>query len=280
MAKPIKVPEKDIETMVAEFKEHLVSDRNFGSVKYSKIFPVDARKATIVFSTEAWAKMTGLVHSFSTEVEWHGLVRRVADNIFYIYDVLVPPHEVGATTVTADYDDYRKWCDQLDDETFNNMRFHGHSHVNMAVSPSGVDMKYRTDLVTQLPDATKETDTFYLFLIFNKRHEWSGEIYDFTNNALYDTKDIDIEVQFADGSFSSAFIEEAKKLAVVATPKQTTVYNGGAGTNKSAYVKGKETKKSAKSSKFDDDDDDDIEDYYKKLSEKYGYDFNYGGYYN
>ena len=160
--------------------------------------------------------MTALVSEFSTEVQWHGLVRRLSECEFEIYDILVPPHTVTAATVTSDQEKYSNWINGLDDETFNALRFHGHSHVNMPVSPSVTDTDYRKDVITQLPKPDDNNDTFYIFLIINKSHNWSAEIYDLTYNALYSTtaKEIDMMVMLDDGDTVDNFVSEAKKVAV------------------------------------------------------------------
>ena len=75
------------------------------------------------------------------------------------------------------------WLMSQPDEVFNKLRFHGHSHVNMGVSPSGVDTKYQDDILKNLND-------FYIFGIFNKREDNYLIIYDITNNIVYEDKDI------------------------------------------------------------------------------------------
>lgn len=221
MPKKIFMEPSDVEGVVGEIRASLTGMRCYGSVSISRSFKKDDRFATLYFLPEAWVKMTSLVARYSTEVQWHGLVRRIDDNAFEIYDILVPPHEVTGTTVISDYAPYGKWLDALDDETFNAVKFHGHSHVNMCVSPSSVDTKYRLDLVTQLPQPVNGMDVFYIFLIINKRHEWSAEIYDLTNNALYSTDDINVEVVFEHGTTLEDFIQEATKVAVNRPVTQT-----------------------------------------------------------
>jgi hypothetical protein len=85
----------------------------------------------------------------------------------------------------------------------------------MTVSPSSTDEKYRLDLITQLPKPVNGMDVFYIFMIINKRHQWSAEIYDLTNNALYSTADIDVDVCLNDyGESLEEFMTETKKVAV------------------------------------------------------------------
>lgn len=230
MAKQIYMTNDDVENLVEEVCTELRNNfsdlKCYGSIdiKRSVTLKADNRIAMLYFTPIAWIKMAALVARFETEVQWHGLVRRISENEFEIYDVLVPPHEVSGATVTSEYKPYIEWIDGLDDDTFNAVRFHGHSHVNMAVSPSSVDTKYRRDLITQLPKPTGNDDAFYIFLIINKKHEWSAEIYDLTNNALYDTDEIYMDCYLGDGDIDS-FIAEAKKVAVART------YGGYGGTS-------------------------------------------------
>ena len=232
MAKPIYMTSTDVESICAELRNTLTGLKCHGSIDIKRSFKSDDRVAMLYFTPIAWIKMTALVSRFETEVQWHGMVRRISENEFEIYDVLVPPHEVSGATVTSEYKPYIEWMDGLDDDTFNAVRFHGHSHVNMSVSPSSVDNKYRLDLVTQLPKPTGNDDVFYIFLIINKKHEWSAEIYDLTNNALYGTDDIYMKCCLGDTDVDS-FIADARKVAVT-----RTTYGGYGGTNQHGWSYG------------------------------------------
>jgi hypothetical protein len=222
MAKKIYINEEEVNKILAEIKSEITRTKCYGSVEIKKSFAQDNRKAIVYFGADAWNKVRALVSEFDTEVQWHGLVDRISENEFLVYDIVVPPHVVTGATVTSDETKYREWINALDDDTFNHLRFHGHSHVNMGCSPSNVDMTYRKDIVTQLPIPEDEMeDSFYIFMIFNKKSEWTGEIYDITNNALYSTKEIAIDV-YCDERLLSDFIKEAKTLAIKETPKPVT----------------------------------------------------------
>lgn len=172
----------------------------------------DNRSASIEFTPKAWIKMRSLVDSFSSEVQWHGTVTRKNINTFVIKDILIFPHEVTGTTVVSNQEGYEEWLNNLDDETFNACRFHGHSHVNMGVTPSGVDMNYRHNVLDNFGSPNDSTDLFYIFLITNKRGEISAEIYDLQNNALYSTNEIDIDVAVDNDEYLFEFISEAKSV--------------------------------------------------------------------
>lgn len=219
MAKQMFLEDGDIDAPIEEIKEKLKKNR--GDVNIKQTLKSDGREATIYFTPDAWVKLCALVNVFSTEVQWHGLTQRISENEFEVYDIVVPPHTVGAATVTSDAEKYSRWINKLSDAEFNDLRFHGHSHVNMGVGASSTDMKYRDDVITNCG-----REGFYIFMIFNKKYEWSAQIYDLENNALYDTNQISLEVCSESLGFLSSFIEEAKKLATEApkteAPKTVT----------------------------------------------------------
>lgn len=262
MAKPIYVPQDEATRIIEALRAQILNSKCYGSIDIRQNFKSDDRCALLYFTPMAWIKMTALVSEFSTEVQWHGLVRRLSECEFEIYDILVPPHTVTAATVTSDQEKYSDWINGLDDETFNALRFHGHSHVDMAVSPSVTDTDYRKDVITQLPKPNANNDTFYIFLIINKRHDWSAEIYDLTYNALYSTtaKEIDMMVMLDDGGTVDNFVSEAKKVAV----QSVSSYGGKnycgsqkpTGTTPSAAGTGYSKKNDTKSTSVRDDDDD------------------------
>lgn len=146
----------------------------------------DTTKARLVVLPYAWDKIVTLVSTASKEIGWHGIIERNPENVneFILKDILLFPQTVTGSTVDADPSKYPMWAMQLPDEVFNKMRFHGHSHVNMGVTPSSVDMNYRADLIKQY------TDGFYVFMIVNKRFELEAQIYDFDENAFYECKEI------------------------------------------------------------------------------------------
>ena len=172
----------------------------------------DNRSASVEFTPKAWIKMRSLVDSFSSEVQWHGTVMRKNENTFVVNDILIFPHEATGTTVVSNQEGYEEWLNDLDDETFNSCRFHGHSHVNMGVTPSGVDMNYRHNVLDNFGLPNDTTDLFYIFLITNKRGEISAEIYDLQNNALYSTNEIGVDVVVDKDEYLSEFISEAKSV--------------------------------------------------------------------
>lgn len=180
-------------------------------------FPEDDKKATLLFTTTAYLKMYGLVDAFDTEVQWHGTVKRLSDTGFLIDDIVTFPHTATSATVDTDEEKYTEWLMSLDDALRCSLRLHGHSHVNMGITPSSVDDRYRINVLKGYGIPQEYEDLFQVFLIANKRRELNIQIFDISNNSLYDYKDneIDVDVITETGTLLSDFVSETKKIVTV-----------------------------------------------------------------
>ncbi len=236
MARKIKIEDDEIKAILAKIVGDLSDKKWLGKINVTYDIRTDERKAKLKITPEAWLKIKALVDEFITEVEWHGLCRRINEFEFELYDVLVFPHEATDITVTSDQKEYDEWIDKIDDEMFDHLKFHGHSHVRMAVHPSPRDMEYRNDILNHLPTPAEGYDVYYIFLIVNKNNDVSGQIYDLTNNAIYDTFDKTMTVMVDLKESLTDFITNAKKIV------KTTTYPPSykSGTVVSSY---KDTKK-------------------------------------
>jgi len=175
-----------------------------GKLRYSQSWEYKDCSAIVWLTQEAYRKIVALVMNFASEVAWHGTVTRLGNNEFVIEDVFVYPQEVTGATVNTDQKAYTEWLYSLDDDTFNQIRMQGHSHVNMGVSPSSVDDKHRQQILDQL-----EPDMFYVFMIWNKSLTVHTLIYDIARNILYE--DNDVSVKLIDDTEMDAFLADANK---------------------------------------------------------------------
>ena len=175
-----------------------------GKLSYSKSFKYTDSSAIVWLAPEAYKKILALVTEFSEEVGWHGTVSRSGENEFIVEDVFVYPQEVTGSTVNTDQEAYTKWLYELDDEVFCKIRMQGHSHVNMGVSPSGVDDRHRQQILDQL-----ESDMFYIFMVWNKRLEIHTLVYDMERNILYENKDVDVKLLGNDDA--DVFLADARE---------------------------------------------------------------------
>jgi hypothetical protein len=204
---------------ISEFTESLdklkMSD---GKINYKCNFDCEKCKATVLLTPEAYRKTVALLNEFSDEVAWHGSVSRSGEHEFTIEDIFVYPQEVTSGTVTTDQEAYTKWLFDFDDEVFPKIRMQGHSHVNMSVTPSGVDDNHRKQILEQL-----ESDMFYIFMIWNKSLNINTLIYDMANNVLYENKDVDVKqiIEEDMDEFLTDAREKVQKRVAVTKPKKT-----------------------------------------------------------
>lgn len=188
MAKPIYLDDRTIEKLLSEVKDKLVKARSVeGKVNISAAVDTKpAKKVKLEFTDTTYMKMIYLLDHFDGEVGWYGLSERTREG-FVVYDILVYPQDVTSATVQTDEIELGKWDDNLSDEEFIHKRFHGHSHVNFAPSPSGTDIADREQKVKML-----SKDDYFIFLIINKDREYSAAIYDMAANTQYETEDIEL----------------------------------------------------------------------------------------
>lgn len=188
-------------------------------------------KAEVHFTRTAYYKMWALVDELGKEIAWDGVCTRDPErpNVFTVEDIIVYPQTVTGATVETDDEKYLNWMNGLDDDTFNRRRFNGHSHVNMGVTPSGTDMTYREQCLLNVKD-------FFVFGIFNKKHDSNFEIYDIENNIVYENKDITFYIPEPDYSgwaknMIAENVEEKTYTATAATNKSTTGVTSRAGVS-------------------------------------------------
>jgi len=158
---------------------------------------------TIYITPNAYIKMRMLVDKCDKEVGWYGLVNQLPglEASYIIEDIIVYPQKVTGSTVEQDDDKMFEFEMSLTTEQVNHKRFHGHSHVNMGTSPSGVDENFYQDLLAQVND-------YFIITITNKRNEYTTRFYDVANNILY--TDVPIHLIQEDGTLYLDWFEENK----------------------------------------------------------------------
>lgn len=268
MSRKIKVDDVEIKNITKEFLKALKSAKmDGGKFSFEKTFEVKDKKATVVFTSDAWAKMQTMILTFEKEVAWHGLAERAGneeDNIYLISDIIVYPQEVTGATVTTDQNEYENWLMSQPDEVFEKIRMQGHSHVRMGTTPSSTDTEGERQILAQLDD-----DMFYIFMIWNKSFDRNIRIYDMKKNILFESKDVMFDI-LANNDTVSNFIKEANdKVKERVYSTQVTTYQKKEDEKES----NKNTKKASKNVDIlDMDDDDDWEEYFKHRR-KYGYSY-------
>jgi len=218
MPKPIRATENMIEETKAallekvdSFLEKLKTDvLKDGTIEFKMPYAYTSKdydRPQVEFTPEAWAKMSALVCMTNSEVAWNGIVDRIDETHFKITDILVYPQKVASATVEADETERALWLSKIPVQQRCKLNFQGHSHVNMAPSPSSTDMICRKEVVETLDD-----DGFFIFFIMNKSFEFTGALYDMESNALFDTKEIDFVVPVGEDLLGWVKTEKEDKL--------------------------------------------------------------------
>lgn len=182
------------------------------------------KRVKVIVRPIAYLKMVRLIMDFTTEVGWHGLCHRDENDpmTYIIEDVIVYPQNVTGTNITTDEVRQTVWLDQFPDEQFAQIRFHGHSHVNMGVFSSGTDDDLQRDIVDMM---TKPED-FYLFFIMNKRLEIFVRLYDNKYGVMFETSDVDISIADEENNLNEFLRESrAQVKAVTYNYNKSTVAN-------------------------------------------------------
>lgn len=152
-------------------------------------------KPTLRITAEVMVKMFALVALYQNEISWHCFSKREKVNntkVYTIYDLTVFPQVNTAVSTNADEKEYTAWLTELltnPESDFENMRVHGHSHVNMQVFSSHIDDAYQHELLSKLED-----DDYYIFLVLNKKMEMCVLIYDYEDKVLYESEDVRLEI--------------------------------------------------------------------------------------
>lgn len=242
MSRPIVLTEEIKKQLQAEFSEVLDKTKmTDGKISYSKGFKYENSNAVVWLTMEAYNKILALVTEFSEEVGWHGTVTRKFSNEFVIEDIFVYPQEVTGSTVNTDQKEYTDWLNSFDNEIFSKLKMQGHSHVNMGVSPSGVDERHREQILGQL-----EKDMFYIFMVWNKKLDIHTLIYDMDKNILYEDKDIEVKLTGNNGL--NDFMADAKEKVQKFSAKKNK-----AETNKRENAKAPKNLQDYKRENFDPD---------------------------
>lgn len=177
---------------------------------------IHATEPSVFITTDAYTKMRMLVNKTSTEIGWYGIVKPAAGfiNSYIIEDIIVYPQKVTGVTCEQDDDKMFEFEMSLTDDQVNNKRFHGHSHVNMGVTPSGTDENFYQDLLTQVED-------YFIIMITNKSGVNTIRFYDVVNNIRYD--DVPLSIITEDGMVLDNWYEQnIAENIIKPEPKQYT----------------------------------------------------------
>ena len=222
MASPIKVTEQIFEScrekIMESVKKAFLTQKNNSKGEFKFNFDIEPLKTVVEFSETAWQQILILTHSRDTEIGWSGTVKRLDDEHFLVEEIYVPPQTVTGATYRTDNEEYSKWLMGMSDDEYNNMKLNGHSHVDMSVSPSSLDLEKQQEIVSQL-----NGESFYIFMIFNKKHDMDIRVYDFKRNITVMNDEVEVisPESIGLGDFLIHANNQIKKSTYTYTPSVT-----------------------------------------------------------
>lgn len=140
------------------------------------------RIPNVLITTLAMQKMFTYTDECPQEIGWLGTAYRDG-NVFTIDDVFLFKQEVSAVTTEITPEGLEEFATELlaeenGMEIWNNMKVWGHSHVNMAISPSSQDDK-------QMQEFQGVGHDWFIRLICNKKGELAVDVYDYEAGLVF-----------------------------------------------------------------------------------------------
>lgn len=187
----VKTPAKP-----AKVNKHRVNtgDMEQGMTRITGIKSAFPTMPKIIFKPKVWAQMEYIVDKCPKEVGWFTLQTYNADtNIFTVYDLILPEQEVTSVETAISGDDLGKAAYEVIEQGGDTSHIYGwfHSHVNMAVSPSGQDETQVEEFIEDLTD-TPEVPAFIRGII-NKQGDVKLDVYYMHHGIAYTCVPYEIE---------------------------------------------------------------------------------------
>ena len=136
--------------------------------------PIGQVKAPIVYYTqEAWYTLSKYVELCSGEVGWLGTVDVLESGDYLIDKVYLLEQTVTGATTDIESDAVANLAVSLEEQGIDSsrLRYWGHSHVNMQVSPSGTDED-------QLQEYLDNGCNYFIRGIYNKKGDAKVDVFD------------------------------------------------------------------------------------------------------
>ncbi len=178
MGKPKVIPKKTVQARPLNYPNMAATAMK---AETTPLDPTDYPPAPeVLYTPKAWHTLWHLVDTCKQEVGWLGLVEWVdEENAYLITEIVIPEQTVHGTETDISSDAMAVEVERLINEGKDpsQLRYWGHSHVNMSVGPSATD----EDQI----DEYLEHANWFIRGIYNKRREAKVDVFDTTEGVVY-----------------------------------------------------------------------------------------------
>lgn len=136
----------------------------------------------VLIDADVYREMKALVSECDKEIGWLCLSRKVFGVGYEVYELIPVKQEITACTTDLNekglQEVYESFVANGRAEELNNIRFWGHSHVNMNPTPSGTDEDTFNEYINDCKD-------YFIRFILNKKGNYSLDLADYNEGLIY-----------------------------------------------------------------------------------------------
>jgi hypothetical protein len=134
---------------------------------------------SVYYTIEVFKMIEYIVYKQDKEVAWMGLVEKLSDTEYLIYKIYIPKQVVASTSVDISENAIAELVNKIMDEGHDpsELRYHGHSHVNMEVHPSITDQQHMAEYI--------ENADYFIREIRNKKTKSKVDVFDKNQNKVF-----------------------------------------------------------------------------------------------
>lgn len=144
----------------------------------TSMVPASVVRPEVYYTPKVMRTIDYIVAKATGEVGWLGTVEKMGKD-YLITNIYIPPQTVTSVTTDIEADAVAKIALQIMDDggDLASLRYWGHSHVNMGVTPSSTDE-------AQIDEYMEQSDWF-IRGIYNKKGESKVDVFDRTNGVVF-----------------------------------------------------------------------------------------------
>lgn len=187
--------------------------------KSTPLIPKAIEQPAVYFTNAVLQAINYIVMNSDKEVAWLGRVEQLDDGNYLVSDLYLPKQTVTGASVDIDPDALANLALEIMDAGHDpdTLRYHGHSHVDMGVTPSQTDQNHMMEYL--------EGVDWFIRSIHNRKGNLRVDVFDKANNLIHHCVDTDNYDTLMDGDFYDRLdqlLDNQVTTKIYKHPAQTT----------------------------------------------------------